>query len=264
MENAPRLTDFEFPQEWLHETDSYFNQMAELVDQETGFRHRVFDVLRVRRYTVDIDELEDLLEQAKQGEARLLRWSYSPVMQAVSVGCLEPSRSPPSIPVYPPRLFYCDNAVQASTHIAWRIARILQLDIINRIYQLLRTRWHKATQTDEKRVQSTIEAVADDLCSNIPYYLGWKDGVPPAYAHLSNQGALSRECNLEDPVIIANWSQLMRTTWAAAALPCFPEAKRDWLRGYLIQYTGCRANAFEGLDYWFDDHVPDGLPDPVE
>lgn len=245
VEDMPKEEDFDFSKDSLQNSGSTFHLLANLIQDQIYFRQRAHDILVQRRHSIDLVELEELLDYAKRNNDILMAWPYGPPQQQESVRTFPGTDPKSESRPFPPQILYYDTVVQAGTHNGWRISRILQLNIVAQIYRLLRTRFGQPTIEEEIQTRSIIDSLVDDICSSIPYYLGWRDKIPQEYRDLPEDTKIRRPCKLNDPEMIANWSQFMPVLWSTVSLPCVQESKRKWLKQYLIGFSDGRADVFD-------------------
>lgn len=178
-------------------------------------------------------ELETLLEDAKREDVALTSWTFALPNESCKTCAVTIPSSNSSQRFHPQRILRYDDAPQAGIYISWRICRIRMLDIVSQAYDLLACFYSEDNREEKEKVDKTIACLADDICSSIPFYLGWSDHVGEIYGQPGKIREVADSLTVTGIEMIANWSQLMPVIWATTSLTCVPAAQREWLGEYL-------------------------------
>ena len=171
------------------------------------------------------------MEEVLARESKLSSWLVSSRRPPYHVHYLRTDRDHSS-GFQPSRLLYYENPTQVSVHNAWRILRILLLNIVVTLCVEIEKSCGEAMHTEQQRAQAMIDYLAEDLCSTIPYYLGWRGSdVNIIGSSMYDLGDIRQP--LTDVEVIANWSQLMMIIRNASTSIGVPVRHRTWLARYL-------------------------------
>ena len=192
---------------------------------------RVENFIKYQSNTCDVYKAHSLLEKALARESKVSSWlglSRRPPYRVhhLKTDCNE------SMDFRPSRLLYYDNPTQVAVHNAWRLLRIRLLDIAVRLCVEIEMSCGEAMHTEQQRAQRMIDDLAEDLCSTIPYYLGWRGSdVNIIGGSMYDLGDIRQP--LTDVEVIANWSQLMMIIRSASTTTDIPARHQTWLARYL-------------------------------
>ena len=182
-------------------------------------------------------EAKSVLEDAKREDHTLTSWPEAPTNNPSKTYCFERLRTDHSEPMYPSKILYYDNATQASVSNSWRFCRIRILCVVSQACSLLEGHCGENPESERAEAEAAITDIVDDICSSIPYYLGWRTPPNLSDMHFPHSSGDVRSPQITDVETIANWSQMMTLLSTTSSLSCVPQSQRDWMRGYLTLFS---------------------------
>lgn len=220
--------------------DNGFCCLAELACNVPRLLHRARVLLESadRQAKSDTHEAADILVDLKSEDKRLVSWAYNPT-HPHSLKPHSVSREVHSSGPYRANV-YIDAPYAASCN-SWRLCRILVLDKIAKVAQILASVDLAPTQSWSEcssQARSTIQELVDDIRASTQFYLGE-----------INEDDHCRKRNDQDQQrprgekLIANWSQLKSVLSKGSKLDCLSVQQREWMSHYVRMLSDEKSRA---------------------
>ena len=185
----------------------------------------------------------DLLKDAQNADVVLDFWTSTvpeeylftslPLRGASTKGGTIYSMFPQSMDIY------CDHPM-ASTWNTWRITRIHVLRMIMNCADILNPQHGtQSPSTEHESALHMIQRLVNDICSSVPFHLGYHKNrvgdrdILSDYPH--PPGEAKWPDNFAASGAVGGWLMMQPLSFVAR-LNCIPSTQRDWVREYLTTF----------------------------
>lgn len=234
--------------------DNGFCGLAELACNVPRLLHRTRVFLehadrQVESYT---SAAADILRDLKLEEKRLASWldipaRLDPLMnRSISKGQTESSQE--ALSLGPCRAKISVDAPYAASCNSWRLCRILVLDKIAEVAQILASidtaaaaaaatqSWSECASEARLRIQELV----DDIRASAQFYLGEieEEDEDDHHRRRKREDHQSQRTKLKGEELIANWSQMKSILSKGSQLDCLSAGQREWMSQYVTMLSG--------------------------
>lgn len=214
--------------DWLIKADlldNEFNRLSMIYSEVPVLRAQLDRVLAERRIPGKEVKVLQLLVEAEALDSRLEKWqgSLPDVWRSGSVASLSGLNEDPEVAeVWPGLIHVYDNLFIASVVNNYRSIRIFAHSIIVRCLDwLAAANKLGAESADYDQSFYILQKMTDDICSSVPYHLGYR---------LSEKTSSSRASQEKAAGAIGGYL-LIYPLFVASCIDCVPEKQNKWIRG---------------------------------